>query len=352
MQLQQRINAFHQLGLFLEQFSKKEYTKNENVLFNDLFFDGFKHQIKLAKEHNGWYNLENITFSLKNWSETLGKLALQEFVSPYNLDDLNKKNVAIIMAGNIPLVGFHDFLCVLLSGHSVLVKQSSSDKQLLPFLAKYLEYVAPEFKGDIKFTEEKLTDFDAVIATGSNNTARYFDYYFKDKPNIIRKNRNSIAILEGNETAEDLELLSDDIFRYFGLGCRNVSKLFVPKSYNFDTFFKAIYKWNGLINDSKYANNYDYNKAVYLMSEFDMLENGFFMIKEDQSYSSPIATLFYEYYDDEHQLLEKINADTDLIQCTVTNKVIPGKIDFGQSQHPKLNDFADGINTFDFLKSL
>jgi hypothetical protein len=352
MQLQQRINAFHQLGLFLEQFSKKEYTKNENVLFNDLFFDGFKHQIKLAKEHNGWYNLENITFSLKNWSEALGKLALQEFVSPYNLDDLNKKNVAIIMAGNIPLVGFHDFLCVLLSGHSVLVKQSSSDKQLLPFLAKYLEYVAPEFKGDIKFTEEKLTDFDAVIATGSNNTARYFDYYFKDKPNIIRKNRNSIAILEGNETAEDLELLSDDIFRYFGLGCRNVSKLFVPKSYNFDAFFKAIYKWNGLINDSKYANNYDYNKAVYLMSEFDMLENGFFMIKEDQSYSSPIATLFYEYYDDEHQLLEKINADADLIQCTVTNKVIPGKIDFGQSQHPKLNDFADGINTFDFLKSL
>ena len=352
MQLEQRINAFHQLGLFLEQFSKKEFSKNENVLHNDLFFDGFKHQIKLAKEHNGWFNLDNLIFSYKNWSEALEKSNLEAFTSTYSFNDLNPQNVAIIMAGNIPLVGFHDFLCVLLSGHSVLVKQSSNDKQLLPFLAKYLEYAETGFKGKISFTEEKLENFDAVIATGSNNTARYFDYYFKDKPSIIRKNRNSIAILNGNESPEELELLSDDIFRYFGLGCRNVSKLFVPKGYNFDAFFTSIYKWNDIINDSKYANNYDYNKAVYLMSEFDMLENGFFMIKEDESYSSPIATLFYEFYEDFSQLNKKLKADSDLIQCAVTNEAIPNKIEFGQTQQPQLSDYADGVDTLDFLIKL
>ena len=195
-------------------------------------------------------------------------------------------------------MGFHDFLSVLISGHNVIVKQSSNDKHLLPYLAKYLEYVEPEFKGKIIFTEAKMENFDAVIATGSNNTARYFEYYFKGKPSIIRKNRNSVAVLTGNETEEDLKNLSEDIFRYYGLGCRNVSKLFVPKDYNFDTFFKAMYHWNPIIDKAKYANNYDYNKAVYLMSEFEMLENGFLMIKEDQSYASPIATVFYEYYDD------------------------------------------------------
>ena len=256
------------------------------------------------------------------------------------------------MAGNIPLVGFHDFLCVLLSGHSVLVKQATNDKQLLPYLAKYLEYIETGFKGNITFTEGKLDHFDAVIATGSNNTARYFEYYFKNKPSIIRKNRNSIAVINGNETPEELELLSEDIFRYYGLGCRNVSKLFVPKDYDFEAFFASIYKWNDVVNDSKYANNYDYNKAVYIMSEFNMLENGFFMIKEDESYSSPIATLFYEYYDDLASLNTKLTIDADLIQCVVTNEAIDNKVDFGQTQQPLLNDFADGIDTIDFLINL
>lgn len=349
MQLQQRINAFHELGRFLQQFSTKEFKKDDSVLNNDLFFEGFKHQIKLAKEHNGWFDLDNLVYSFKSWSKALKKENLEEFLSSYSITESSEKTVAIIMAGNIPLVGFHDFLCVLLTGHKVLVKQSSNDKQLLPFLAKYLEFSCPEFKGKISFTEDKLEHFDAVIATGSNNTSRYFEYYFKGKPSIIRKNRNSVAILDGSETEEDLKALSEDVFRYYGLGCRNVSKLFLPKDYNFDAFFKGIYHWHDLVNSAKYANNYDYNKAVYLMSEFDMLENGFFMIKEDESYSSPIATLFYEYYDSVSDLTTKLDKDADLIQCMVSKLDFKHTIDFGQTQQPNLSDFADDVDTIEFL---
>ena len=229
------------------------------------------------------------------------------------------------------------------------MKQSSNDKHLLPFLSKYLEVVEPNFKGKIKFTEEKLENFDAVIATGSDNTARYFEYYFKNKPSIIRKNRNSVAILTGNETKVQLEALSNDVFRYYGLGCRNVSKFFIPKDYNFDNFFGAMYKWNPIIEESKYANNYDYNKAVYLMSEFDMLENGFLMIKEDESYASPIATLFYEHYDNLEELKQKLKAESDKIQCIVSNGFTNDEIEFGKTQHPQLCDYADNVDTIEFL---
>lgn len=341
--------AFIQLGRFISQFSSEEVEKKENILYNDLFFDGFKHQIKLAKEYNGWFTKENIRFSLDGWSTQLSEDNIKQWLNNYNTDQVTPKTVAIIMAGNIPLVGFHDFLCVLVSGHHVLVKQSSNDKHLLPYLAKYLEHVAPELKGKIKFTEDKLEAFDAVIATGSNNTARYFEFYFKNKPSIIRKNRNSAAILTGNETKEQLDLLSEDIFRYYGLGCRNVSKLFIPKGYNFDAFFAAMYKWHPIVNESKYANNYDYNKAVYIMSEFDMLENGFLMIKEDQSYASPIATVFYEYYDTEDTLKQKLDIDKDLIQCIVADGFYKNEIPFGKTQKPELSDYADDVDTIAFL---
>ena len=296
MNLQQRINAFVKLGQFLGQFTLNGIEKKDDIPHNELFFDGFKHQIQLAHEHNGWFTKENVLFALGGWHKSLEESIINEWLLKYQIKNVEPKTVAIIMAGNIPMVGFHDFLSVLISGHQVLVKQSSNDKHLLPFIAKYLEYVEPAFKGNIEFTEEKLSHFDAVIATGSDNTARYFEYYFKGKPSIIRKNRNSVAILTGNETEEQLTALSEDIFRYYGLGCRNVSKLFVPKEYDFQYFFKAMYHWNPIIHQHKYANNYDYNKAVYLMSEFSMLENGFLMIKEDESYGSPIATVFYEYY--------------------------------------------------------
>jgi hypothetical protein len=349
MDLQQRINAFAKLGLFLGQFTTKGIDKNDDIKENDLFFDGFKHQIKIAEENNGWFSKTNILFSLESWSNALIMCNINKWLEKYNFNEINEQNIAIIMAGNIPLVGFHDFISVLITGHNILVKQSSNDKHLLPFLAKYLEIIEPGFKGKIKFTEDKLSHFDAVIATGSNNTARYFEYYFKNKPSIIRKNRNSVAVLSGDESKEELEALSDDIFRYYGLGCRNVSKLFVPKDYDFDAFFNGVYKWHPIIHETKYVNNYDYNKAVYLMSEFDMLENGFLMLKEDKSYSSPIATVFYEYYETPKQLKEKLLSNRDNIQCIVTRGNFENKIAFGKTQNPQLWDYADNIDTVEFL---
>ena len=350
--IQNRIEAFSKLGDFLSQFSTKGIEKKEDIPFNELFFDGLKHQIKLAQENNSWFTKDNILNSLEIWSKSLNYNNLNNFTSSVNLNIIKPKTVAIVMAGNIPLVGFHDFLSVLISGHSVLVKQSSSDKHLLPFLAKYLEYTEESFKEKITFTEDKLSNFDAVIATGSNNTARYFEYYFKGKPNIIRKNRNSVAVITGKETIEDFEKLSDDIFQYFGLGCRSVSKLYVPKDYDFELFFNGMYNKKEIINNAKYANNYDYNKAVYLMSEFDLLENGFLMIKEDESYSSPIATIFYEYFDNEIDLKIKLHEDREKIQCVVAKGFLENEIAFGQTQHPKLTDYADGVNTLEFLSKL
>ena len=352
MDLQQRINAFVKLGDFLSQFNTEGIHKKDNIPHNDLFFEGFKHQIKLAHEHNGWFKRENILFALNGWSNQLTSNNINQWLSKYKFNQENPKTIAIIMAGNIPLVGFHDFLSVLISGHHVLVKQSSNDKHLLPFLAKYLEHVMPEFKSRIRFTENKLEHFDAVIATGSDNTARYFEYYFKDKPSIIRRNRNSIAVLTGHETEDELKALAEDIFRYYGLGCRNVSKLYVPKNYNFETFFKAMYDWHPIIHENKYANNYDYNKAVYLMSEFDMLENGFLMLKEDESFSSPIATVFYERYNSLDELKEILKQKEDLIQCIVSNGFIEDEVKFGQTQLPNLWNYADGVDTISFALTM
>ncbi len=352
MQLQERINAFVKLGDFIRQFSNEGIQKDDKVEHNALFFDGFKHQLKLAQEHNGWFTAENMKFALKSWAEVLTKANLVKWLSSYAIEVHEPKLVAIIMAGNIPLVGFHDFLCVLLTGHNVLVKQSSNDKHILPYLSKYLEYVAPEFKGRISFSDDKIETFDAVIATGSNNTARYFEYYFKNKPSIIRNNRNSVAVLNGKESVEDLKHLSEDIFRYYGLGCRNVSKLFVPKDYDFNMFFEGIYDWHHIIEDTKYANNYDYNKAVYLMSEFDMLENGFFMIKEDENFASPIATVFFEYYDDTKKLEALLLKNSQHIQCIVSNGFIENEIPFGQTQKPQLWDYADSVDSIKFLLSI
>lgn len=350
--IKNRINAFAALGNFLNQFNSTKIEKNTSVLFNDVFFDGFIHQIKLAEEQNSWFTKEAILFSIENWANALTYENLTQWISNENIVEQPSKTVAIIMAGNIPLVGFHDFLSVLISGNSVLVKQSSNDKHLIPYLSKYLEYVEQSFKGKIAFTDKKITNFDAVIATGSTNTTRYFEYYFNDKPNIIRKNRNSIAIITGEETKEDIENLSEDIFRYFGLGCRSVSKLFVPRDYNFNKFFEGMYNYHHIINNRKYANNYDYNKAVYLMSEFSILENGFLMIKEDTNFASPIATIFYEFYDNLNDLKIKIRDEAENIQCIVASNFIENEVKFGQTQHPKLWDYADGINTIEFLSKI
>lgn len=340
MQLKQRINAFAALGKFLKQLvSENNDSETEHTLLR-------------VQAENGWFTIENIKSALKNWGEALSEENLNQWISNYKIEETEPKTVAIIMAGNIPLVGFHDFLSVLVTGNKVLVKLSSTDKTLLPFLADKLISIAPEFKNYIEFSDEKLQNFDAVIATGSNNTARYFEYYFGKYPNIIRKNRNSVAVLTGAEAEEDLTALADDIFQYFGLGCRNVSKIYIPENYDFEPFFKAMYSWKEIIHNHKYINNYDYNKAVYLMDSFPLLDNEFMLLKEDTGFSSPISVVFYEKYVSLENLKNELKIHSENIQCTVSKNVMHNEIPFGKAQNPELLDYADGIDTVDFLLKL
>jgi hypothetical protein len=345
-------NNFVELGKFLSQFSLENNQQNEQVKYNDLFFNSFVDLIALSQSHNNWFTPENVHFSISSWSDALTENNLNQWLSAYNFIEKEPKNVGLILAGNIPLVGFHDFLSVLISGNNVLVKTSSKDDYLIKFLAKYLISLDNRFNEKITFVEDKLENYDAVIATGSNNTARYFEYYFKNKPSIIRKSRNSVAVLTGNETSEEMILLSEDVFRYFGLGCRNVSKIFVPKNYNFDAFFNGMYAQKDVIYYEKYANNYDYNKAVFLMSNFQLLDNEFLTIKEDTSHASPISSVFYEYYEDVNEVKARIQQDAEMIQCVVSNGIIENSIYFGNTQKPNLWDYADNVDTMQFLINL
>lgn len=350
MTLETKKSVFVELGKFLSQFSEGASARKSDVLYNDIFFDDFEKLIHLSQSHNGWYTPEQVYFAIKSWADALTDENITKWISKYDFSANQKeKTVALILAGNIPLVGFHDFLSVLITGNKALVKTSSNDQHLLPFLAKYLIAVDENLKDKITFVEGKLENFDTVIATGSNNTARYFEYYFKDKPSIIRKNRNSAAVLNGKETKEDLEALGEDIFRYFGLGCRNVSKLFVPKDYSFENFFQAVFKYQDVIHYEKYANNYDYNKAVFLMSNFKLTDNGFLTLKEDSSYASPISSVFFEYYENLEDLKSRLKAEEEQIQCIVSNNLIENSVSFGQTQNPQLWDYADNVDTITFL---
>jgi len=349
MNVEARIKTFSLLGNSLKRFLNHEQASSDK---EKSFFTTLNEKIDNAIHYNGWFTKENIIFSLSQWSEALEKNNLESWLSKYQVSKEKNLTIAIIMAGNIPLVGFHDFLCVLLSGNNVLIKQSSNDNQLLPIITQYLEEIEPSFKERIKYSKDKLENFDAVIATGSNNTARYFEYYFSKKPHIIRKNRNSVAILTGNETKEELQPLGEDIFRYYGLGCRNVSKLYVPQGQKLDYFFEAIYNWHPIIDSNKYANNYDYNKAVYLMSEFKILDNGFLILKKDESFSSPIASVFYEEYEDLNQLKIKLKEEKENIQCIVSNGLESHHVPFGKTQQPQLTDYADNVDTLKFLTNL
>ena len=344
MQIKDRIIAFTTLGRFLREIKVEDEVEFEKIL-------------KKAEAENGWFTQENIRFALKSWGEALSEENLQKWISKYNIESSkalqkDEKTIAIVMAGNIPLVGLHDFLSVLVTGNKVLAKLSSNDKTLLPFLAEQLIFIEPEFKNYIEFTEGRLNHFDAVIATGSNNTARYFEYYFGKYPNIIRKNRNSVAVLTGNETEVELQKLADDIFRYFGLGCRNVSKIYIPEDYDFEPFFKGMFSWREIIHNHKYINNYDYNKAVYLMDSFPLLDNEFMLLKEDKGFSSPISVVFYEKYTSKYAVKKKVESESENIQCLVTNAGLPNEIPFGKAQTPELWDYADGVDTVDFLLKL
>ena len=310
MNINRRIQLISDIGEFLKNYLDENYDNN-----NDDKLVEFKDVITKAQSKNPWFTDVNIKVNLTYWSKKLTKHNLNKWLSKYNLNNTSRKNIAIIMAGNIPLVGFHDFICVFLSGHNSIIKLSNSDNCIIPFLTDLMKLPSER----IVYSDSFLKDYDGVIATGSDNTSRYFDYYFKNKRSIIRKNRNSIAILNGEESDDDLKSLSQDIFTYFGLGCRNVSKLYVPKNYNFDLFFNSIFCYKELINNHKYANNYDYNKAIYLMSEYKFLDNGFFIVKEGNEMHSPISTINFEYYDNVTILKEKINLEDDNIQCIVSN---------------------------------
>lgn len=352
MTLEHKKNIFVELGKFLGQFSENESARDKNVLHNDLFFNEFLDLIHLSQSHNGWYTPEQVFFAVNSWAEALTKDNLDQWLSGYDLLGIKPKTVGLILAGNIPLVGFHDFLSVLISGHKVMIKTSSNDQHLLPFLTRYIIAIEPKLAGYVTFVDGKLENFDAVIATGSNNTARYFEYYFKEKPTIIRKSRNSVAVLDGTESEEQMIALGEDIFRYFGLGCRNVSKLFVPKGYNFDAFFGGIFPYQDIIKYERYANNYDYNKAVFLMSNFKLLDNEFLTIKEDTSYASPISSVFYEFYEDLKSIKDRLETDNEQIQCIVSKGIIEDSIPFGKTQRPELWDYADNVDTIAFLKDI
>ena len=347
MDLKRRINAFVALGKYLGKISKDTPIGNHHSDIEPI--------IQRAMDENGWFTLENIKFALQRWAKALSEENIQQWISNYDFEALDappNKAIAVIMAGNVPLVGFHDFLSVLITGNKVMAKLSSNDKVLLPFIAKQLIAIEPDFKHLIEFSEGKIDGFDAVIATGSNNTSRYFDYYFGKYPHIIRKNRNSVAVLTGSETLEELKLLSNDIFRYFGLGCRNVSKIYIPQEYHFERFFKAMFSWKEIIHNHKYINNYDYNKAVYLMDGLPLLDNEFLLLKEDQGFSSPIAVLFYERYESLEHLGKILSAQSENLQCVVSRDNLLGGVQFGDTQSPQLWDYADNEDTVAFLLKL
>lgn len=352
MDLEAKKKAFVALGNFLRQFTANEFVPSEEVEKNDTFFSSFEALIETSVHYNGWFVKEQVLVAVKSWADALTEKNITKWCSNYDFSREPLKKVGLILAGNVPLVGFHDLISVLLSGNIALVKLSSNDQKLLPFLAQYLQVIEPQFSERLVFIDGKMEGFDAVIATGSNNTARYFDYYFNSVPHVIRKNRNSIALLTGKETAEQLTELSKDIFTYYGLGCRNVSKLFVPRGYNFDSFFQGMYAQKEVIDYERYANNYDYNKAVFLMSEFKLLDNGFLTLKEDASYASPISSVYYEYYDSLEDSIKILQENHEKIQCIVSDGLTDDSIAFGQTQQPELWDYADQVDTLEFLLKL
>ena len=278
----------------------------------------------------------------------LRKDTLETWVSKYNLQNVNYK-VAIIMAGNFPLAGLHDLICVIITGNKAIIKPSSDDKILINFFVEFLHEEFPETNEIIEIASEKLGDFDKVIATGSNNTFNYFEYYFRDKSSLLRKNRNSIAVLSGDESENELKLLSDDIFIYFGLGCRNISKIFVPTGYDISQLKNKFNKYNYIINHNKYSNNYNYQKTIKIMNNEVFTDCNYFLMSQSKEINPPISVIYYDYYDDLSQVCDLIKEKRNQIQCIVTNLQINNSIRFGEAQDPKLDQYADNSDTINFL---
>jgi hypothetical protein len=339
MNSEARIKAFAALGAFLGESNNRDETE---ALFHR------------AHHHNAWFTPENCRLACDAWSEQLTIENLSTWLRPYNIpaENKNPRRIGLVMAGNIPLVGFHDLLCVLIHGDRAVVKLSSDDKILPEFIIKKLQETEPGFSGYITITD-RLSDYDAVIATGSNNTARYFEYYFRNHPSIIRKNRNSAAVLDGNESPEELQQLGREVFQYFGLGCRNVSKLYLPRGYDIGEFYRPMESQAQVADHHKYMNNYTFHKALFLMDQVQHLDNGFLLLKEENTTHSPMAVMHYEYYDSPAVLNEALKAKKEELQCIVSHNVaIESRVPFGKAQEPALNDYADGVDTISFLQSL
>jgi hypothetical protein len=304
---------------------------------------------------NPWFTTPFVAHALEAIAAMLDPASIEAWLSPYRRrmeSDRKKKIIGVIMAGNLPLVGFHDFLCVLLSGHAALCKQSSGDKLLLPAVARILTAIEPAYGPCISFVE-KFPDFDAVIATGSNNTYRYFEYYFRSHPCLLRKSRHGVAVLDGAETKDDLESLADDIMLYFGLGCRSVSSVWVPQGYDFTAFLTSLNRYTWVSGHNKYRNNYDYYKAVYLVNGDAFYDNGFLMLRESMSLDSPVSVVHYRFYRDAGEVLHWMSSESESLQCLVSHmESLPGKVPFGAAQTPGPADYADGIDTLDFLLRL
>lgn len=332
MNLQYRIDLLVRLG--------------EYILSND---EPWQQAKEKAGYENGWFIPEFVDLATQNITRSfLQKEKLQIWTESYQLQTLNLKpqTIGIVMAGNIPLVGFHDFLCVFISGHKANIKLSSKDKVLIKHLIEKLGEWDIEIYNLVHFSE-MLKGCDAYIATGSNNSSRYFDYYFGKYPHIIRRNRTSVAILTGEETNEDLKKLADDVYLYFGLGCRNVTKIYVPRGYDFIPLLEAFKKYNYLADHHKYKNNYDYNLALHILNKKYYMTNDSILLIEDPAIFSPISQLNYEFYDEKNKLMEKMAENTDL-QCIVGKGFTP----FGKSQSPSIHDYADGADTLKFLSDL
>lgn len=310
----------------------------------------FGSAIRAARAKNSWFTEENVRHAALGISRMLEKEAIMNWLSAYpQLDHGHEPHtVGIIMAGNIPFVGFHDLMCVLLSGNRATVKTASDDAGLTPALLELLARFAPELAAQVILTPGKLGKVDAVIATGSDNTARYFEHYFGHLPRIVRKSRTSVAVLDGTETDGELAALGEDVFRYFGLGCRNVGKLFIPQDFDLDRLFGALFPWKEIINHNKYANNYDYNKAVWLLDRVPIVENGFLILKEDNTLSSPVASLYYERYAERSAVEARLKEEEQRLQCVVGH----GHLPFGEGQFPGPGDYADKVDTLAFLVKL
>lgn len=344
---EQAIQAFSQLGIIMKALGNGESFPGNHVGVTADEYEKLQRVINQQHQFNAWFTKEAVKQSLLALGTWLETSKLQEWVATYNYATSPKK-VAIIMAGNIPLVGFHDFLSVVLSGNVAVCKLSSDDKHLLPALVEVLFKLEPEMTEHVVISMGKIGEIDAVIATGSNNSMLYFEQYFGKYPHIFRKNRTSLAILDGSETAADFYALGSDIFNYFGLGCRNVSHMMVPKNYDFAPFFEGIFPHGEIINHFKYGNNYDYNKTVYLMNQVNLLDNNFVLLRETEDLHSPLAMLHYHTYENQSDIDSYISAHADALQVVTGKNHVP----FGQAQCPQLTDYADGIDTMNWLQNL